>query len=1167
MSKIFRLHSGASENIEHWQEISSHLSDNYINSIEDPAGSSASTQITSIPSPFARMDLVRTAFRYVNSHREMDGKTIYHKIISDCLDVGEIFFNSEAFKDKIELLEWKSGITMNGGSLAIDPTSDLGLLLHSSNPKHKLLGETLKMYLFQDNTAFNFAKLQNIYLLNYKHGPELINIIGGTSPATLFFSSANDLSFVDITFGNDRVFDGSYCPLLKRSRDFIKYFYAFARSFPRFSEVFAEINTYMELTFQELDESLKGTIRELENDFYTNSYNVIPVKAEGNNAEILGLNLRAKNYGGGHDTDDYDFRIDTTKVINGLTPLVLPNDPFNEPLKYAGGIWQSHYHTKVPKYDERPLEERTLPNQTHIKYPYLTVSDLLEPYIIRLPYPIDSDKFFDGNYEIKGEKDHGYTLPLKKKFFEYFSIKDLQGIVGDGKKRFELTGMAGGVKATLRIPIKKNKYIQLTRVYYANQFQDKIQQADEKENIGVIMENQYTVVIYPFAKISQEINPHYRILLVDRDVSSLTKYYNYNIQLYTELNPTQALTATAKKTRSRKDQAQGVTTEYTILEHEFDFVEVSHNDAKGILVPLFKNLHTPSKIFKFAIDFGTTNTHIEYKMGTEDAKALNITEKEVQLGTLYMPGEKTEAYLDNPRLGFGAVKLLDAIKSEFLPFQVGGGQYKFPQRTVIHDTGRFNADESNFALADFNIPFWYLKENRQNDTEITSNLKWADFRQDNKLESRTKGFLKQLFIMIRNKVLLNNGDLAKTEIVWFYPNSMPLYRRNFMQKAWEAYFTRYISLSGKIGSMSESLAPFHYFREKGGIIALNKPVACVDIGGGTTDVVIYSNNEPSILTSFKFASNSLFGDGYANTSGSNGFVLKYETKIREILTKNELTELDTIFNKIKTSSSKSIELIEFFFALENNEKVKDKKISLSFTKMLTEDTDLKIVFLFYYSAIIYHIAKLLKISNLETPRFITFSGNGSKIISTIAGSSNLSNLAAFTKIIFAEVFDLSTLPNIELKVYPNSKEITCKGGLECTDISKYNGVEENIKKVLVGDEANTLVPETHLTYNQLKDTKLLNSVCKEVTAFIEMFFLWNEKLNYYNYFGINPAKFDLYKDILTEDCKTFLLAGIEEKMKDAQENVKIDVEEPLFFYPLIGAINKLAYKIETNSHE
>src|SRR5690349_14265146 len=103
MSKIFRLHTGAGEDIQHWQQIPGHLSDNFINTIADPAGSNAQTQITSIPSPFARMDLVRTAFRYINSRNELDGATIYHRMVSDCLDVGEIFFNYESLKDKIEI--------------------------------------------------------------------------------------------------------------------------------------------------------------------------------------------------------------------------------------------------------------------------------------------------------------------------------------------------------------------------------------------------------------------------------------------------------------------------------------------------------------------------------------------------------------------------------------------------------------------------------------------------------------------------------------------------------------------------------------------------------------------------------------------------------------------------------------------------------------------------------------------------------------------------------------------------------------------------------------------------------------------------------------------------------------------------------------------------------
>ena len=41
-------------------------------------------------------------------------------------------------------------------------------------------------------------------------------------------------------------------------------------------------------------------------------------------------------------------------------------------------------------------KKRWLPG-VNLQYPYLTVSDFLEPYLIRLVYPINKEKFFDGN--------------------------------------------------------------------------------------------------------------------------------------------------------------------------------------------------------------------------------------------------------------------------------------------------------------------------------------------------------------------------------------------------------------------------------------------------------------------------------------------------------------------------------------------------------------------------------------------------------------------------------------------------------------------------------------------------------------------------------------------------------------------------------------------------
>lgn len=1163
MSKIFRLHNGASENIEHWQQINGHLSDNFINTIEDPAGANIATQITSIPSPFARMDLIRTSFRFVNSSRKLEGNTIYHRMISECLDVAEIFFNIQSFQDKIEIIEWNSGIHFNNTRLDVDVNSDLGKLLNSSNPKHKLLGETLKMFLFQDANAFNFNKLKHIYLLNYINGPDFINIIGGTSPATMFFSSANDLSYVDIPFGNDNVFDLKLCPLKNRGKEFIKYIFAMRRAYNGFSEDFPDFNNYLDLTFEHLDEATKDVIRKFDESTYPNNYSKINVSSEGNNAEILGFRLLSKNLGDGDDGKENDFVIAKTKNYTGKIPCVLPIDTFNEELSYVGGKWKINYYEKVPKFDERPLDKRTLPNQNQIVYPYLTISDLLEPFIIKLPFPIDSNKFFDGNYEIKqGEKDHGYILPIKRQLLELFSIDDLQGVVGDGKKMIEISQTASGVKVTLRIPIQKNNYIQYTRLYNNNQFQDKIQQPDERQNIGIIIENQMTVAIYPFVKTPTEINPHYRVLCVDRDVSSLTKNLNYNLNFYTDENPKNSIGGLTKKNRSNKNQSHGVTTNYYIVEQNFDFVEVSHNNATGLLIPRFTQLPTPAHAFKFAIDFGTTNTHIEYKSSIQDSKAFDISEKDIQYATLHEAGEKTERAFENPKYDFAIGRLTQIIEEEFIPRIIGKSvQHKFPQRTVVNDNGIFNPDESSFALGDFNIPFWYLKEDYKLNSEITSNLKWSDFKTNKKLERRTKGFLKQLMLMIRNKVLLNNGNIANTEIVWFYPSSMPSFRKKFLKEAWETYYKRYFTGANNLYSMSESLAPFYYFKEKAGVRASAHPVALIDIGGGTSDSVIYIENKPALLTSFRFASNSLFGDGYGNTSASNGFVLRFEKEIRDSLSNTVAKKLIDIYDAIKSKTPKSLELIEFFFSLEENKTIKDNKLPISFSKLLSDDTDFKVVFLFYYGAIIYHISKLMKVKGYEVPRFITFSGNGSRVIKIITGGSDLSDLSEFTKVIFKDIYGEELSYNIELKLEDNPKEITCKGGLEFDDYKQISDIEESIKNVLAGTVDSKMIPANSLHYSIIKNEQIIESVIQEVGLFIDKFFDWNNKINYYKKFGINPSSFDKYKIYLKEDIKSYLIDGIDEKLKETQDNINVDIEETLFFYPLNGCLNKLAYKI------
>src|SRR6218665_2006790 len=150
MSKIYRLHSGAAESIQDWTQIDNYLDSAAINQIQDSSGAHAQAQITSIPSPFARIDLVKTAFKNVVAGGNPDGITIFHKMVSDTLDVGQVFFNSQSLVKKVEIISWNPGLNWIGDTMLVTENSDLDQLMQSADPGHKLYGQTLNMFFAQD---------------------------------------------------------------------------------------------------------------------------------------------------------------------------------------------------------------------------------------------------------------------------------------------------------------------------------------------------------------------------------------------------------------------------------------------------------------------------------------------------------------------------------------------------------------------------------------------------------------------------------------------------------------------------------------------------------------------------------------------------------------------------------------------------------------------------------------------------------------------------------------------------------------------------------------------------------------------------------------------------------------------------------------------------------
>jgi len=377
MSKVFRLYNiQGNPNIADWQE-STVYGTQAISEITDPDGADAKKEITSIPSPFARIDLVKTAFREVvnmankkpgeKGYAAFDSKTIYHKMVSDTLDVAQIFFNFDTFKDKFEILVW-------------DRAKDLDC--------NGVFGKTLKRYLESDATGddpYNFGKLERIYLLNYigPKRPGSLNIVGATSPATLFFSSANDLDYVsqNISFGQDRPFDDDFKPLCNRDFEFQKYLYSFRIAYgeKKFHKDFPEVDDYLTsnsgkvCNYKFLSQQQKDEIDRLDANTIS-LYEPIAVGNKGvNHLDILGKPFHKKaniiNW-------KSDFEIDSTIYQNEKIPLVLPVETGNTyaKLTFTSDNWGKD--SKAPYFDATHWANRRLPIVSD-EYPYFTISDFL----------------------------------------------------------------------------------------------------------------------------------------------------------------------------------------------------------------------------------------------------------------------------------------------------------------------------------------------------------------------------------------------------------------------------------------------------------------------------------------------------------------------------------------------------------------------------------------------------------------------------------------------------------------------------------------------------------------------------------------------------------------------------------------------------------------------
>ena len=1136
---------------EGWIALNSQYNADEIEMIADPNGGLSQQPRTAIPSPFAQMDLVKNAFSRLAAHRDLHGEAMDERLVAHALDIAQLFFSYPELQGQLHIVEWNRQIEMRR-------------LLESQ--EHKLLGETMAMYLEQDKEAFNFDKMDRLYFLVYGN-----KVLGCTSPVSLFMATPNakaGLAPIPVE-PNVYLFD-LWRPLYMRDEVFVSYIYALFTAYPDLKKCCGEVNRYLITSFRLLPEALQAKIlKEIGNPDVLDLLSVERAKAflDANftqidsGVQVLGFPLYCvRQEDVQNQIANSDFVVAPTRDgVEGRLPLILQNHlnaPQSDPFIYINRPWDDTTVITPADYAPEP-EKRILPATNH-QYCWLTDDDFFQPALIKLDYRLDGDCFFDGNLTVGSREtdDKDFVLPLKPTFFKYFKVSDLWGTIA-GKPKFELvhttTGSVETVKAILRIPVKKTgRFITLERVYEASHDADLTY--DSKSNKGRFVTVPFALGVFPFVRTASL--RQYNVQLIDRALGQLDSY-RVSLDFYRDgyLNRV-AESDKVVRERSRKSEKR-VGSYYYRLQSDFDYISVTLTDdrgkaaVEGIVCPKWPEYVPGHDAFTFAVDFGTTNTHIECMRQDNMPEPLHLhsVSRSRLLATLYN----------------GSQLLYDVIiKQEFLPKEIGG-DYGFPQRTVLSECERVDAEnvDNVVSFGDANIPFIYEKESVGYGNRIVPNLKWSTDLANGK---RVRSYLTELALLMRTKVLLENGDMAKTRLVWFYPLSMKVGTVRKMAETWAKIFEEVFGVApneDNLIQMPESVAPYYFYKGSSTFRGAASTVASIDIGGGSSDVVVFGSNaqQPALLTSFRFAANVLFGDGFSEIphGDTNPMLVKYVDYFKRLFDSDDdrYGELNGILDDI-AAKGKSEDINAFLFSVINNKVVNGNDV-FSYNLRLNEDGHRKIIFIYFYVAMVYYVACMMKRSDIEKPRSVMFSGTGSKVLGIVGSQRDLDQLTQVVfERVYGETYDADGFSVIMEKKEP--KQITCRGALMqvrntvgCTQVTTLNRLMDDFDSTL--KQNFSMIGKERLCYDDMDSDTVRQELVDKVREFNRFFVQLCEDIHVVDRFLVENRSLQRFKEVVDKDLGHYLINGWNFVNKNQEDRNGSDViEDAVFFYPIIGSI-------------
>lgn len=388
---------------------------------------------------------------------------------------------------------------------------------------------------------------------------------------------------------------------------------------------------------------------------------------------------------------------------------------------------------------------------------------------------------------------------------------------------------------------------------------------------------------------------------------------------------------------------------------------------------------------------------------------------------------------------------------------------------------------------------------------------------------------------------------------------MPIKRKNILKQVWDDLFKVYIA-DGATSSLTESSAPIYYlFKTQ----SATTNMISIDIGGGTTDIAFAKQSRILSVSSFRFASNVLFENQLAPDNLSNGIVEHFKNVILDNIVKNDPTDDKEIEGKIsdlfnEESHANPANMASFMFSLKDNVELKElNKDVIDFNLILNKDENFKIVFILFYTAILYHIAKIIKFKNYELPNIISFSGNGSRLLKVI--TTNMDDLAAYSLMVLKDISGKDTtnkLKIVGLGADDNPKAVTCLGGLKVQGSTLESDPEVSLRS----DGLDEVDKEMSLA-DVLNDA----NYCKMVVESVKSYFNYAlndiprmHKYNFDDHFGVTPQSLKIARSCINGDLKAYLEKGINLHLSDDAEE---KISQTLFFLPIKGVLDDISTSI------